>query len=158
RIEPVPAEPQNQAADRTQDDVVWKRRTAAVLAEHAAETRTERDGAHERNRTADAVYDSRTREIAERRVHNREPPVRSPAPVTDDRIDETGDADAVENVADEAAAANHCARRNRRASVRERKLEHPEREQRHAGRHVGVGEALEEEPGHADESVAGFEH
>ena len=66
--------------------------------------------------------------------HHGEPAVRPPRPVADDRIDESGDADAVEDVADEAAAADHGARRDRRARVGERELEHPERQQRHARR------------------------
>ena len=146
-IEAVPAEPQNQPAHGAQDDVVRQRRAAAVAPEDAAEARTERNRADERNRAADAVHDRRAREVAERRRrHRRQPAVRAPAPVADDRVDEAGDADAVENVADEAAAADHRARRDRRAGVGEGELEDPEREQRHAGRAVGVGQPLRKKP------------
>ena len=54
RVEAVPAEPEDQAADRAEDDVVRQRRTAAVAREDAAEPRTERDGAGERDGAADA--------------------------------------------------------------------------------------------------------
>ena len=46
-VEPVPAEPQDQAADRAEDDVVRQHGAAAVTGEHAAKTRAERDGAGE---------------------------------------------------------------------------------------------------------------
>ena len=52
-----------------------------------------------------------------------------------------GDADAVEQVADEAAAADHRARGDRRAGVGEGVLEHPVGEQRHAGGAVGRRQA-----------------
>ena len=55
----------------------------------------------ERNRAADRVDDGRAREVAERRRHRGEESVRTPGPVADDRIDEPGDADRVEDVADE---------------------------------------------------------
>ena len=119
---------------------------AAVALEDAAEPRTERNGAGQRDRAADGVHDGGAGEVAEReRLHDRQPAVRSPGPVADDRIDEAGDADAVEDVADEAAAADHGARRDRRARVGEGELEDPERQQRNAGGAVGVGEALQEE-------------
>ena len=80
------------------------------------------------------VHDGRAGEVVERRAHRGQPAVRTPGPVADDRVDEAGDADAVEHVADEAAAADHRARGDRRAGIGERELEDPEREQRNAGR------------------------
>ena len=142
RVEAVPAEPQDQAADRAEDDVVRQHRAAAVALEDAAEARTEGDGAGQRDRAADGVHDGRAGEVVERHAIDRQPAVRTPGPVADDRVDEAGDADAVEDVADEAAAADHRARGDRRAGVGEGELEHPEREQRHAGGAVGVGQAL----------------
>ena len=59
-----------------------------------------------------------------------QPAVRTPDPVADDRVDEAGDADAVEDVAHEAGAADHGARGDGRAGVGEGELEEPERQER----------------------------
>ena len=105
------------------------------------------------------VHDGRSGEVTEReRLHDRQPSVRSPRPVADDRIDEAGHADAVEDVADEAAAADHRARRDRRAGVGEGELEDPERQQRDAGRAVGVRRGPAGRSRGADEAVPRLEH
>src|SRR5262249_55559434 len=124
-IEPVPAEPENQAADGAEDDVVRQHRAAAVAGEDAPEPRAEHNRACQRDGAADRVDDGRSREITKRSgLHDREPAVWSPGPMADDRIDEASDADAVKNVADEPAAADHRARRNRRTRVSERELKY----------------------------------
>ena len=76
----------------------------------------------------------------------------------DDGIDEAGDAHAVEQVTDEAAAADHGARRDGGGRVSEGELEHPERQQRHARRAVGRGQALQAEARRADPRRARLEH
>jgi hypothetical protein len=81
--------------------------------------------------------------------------------VADDRVDEAGHSDAVKQVADEAAAANHRAGRDRRGRVCEGELEDPERQQRHAGAAVRRRQVLQEEPMRTDEpmcTTAVFEH
>ena len=64
-VEAVPAEPEDQAADRAQDDVVRRHRATAVALEDAAETRTEGDRAGQRDRAADGVHDGRAGEVVE---------------------------------------------------------------------------------------------
>src|SRR5262249_31398666 len=102
--------------------------------------------------------------LAERReevagcAHQSEEAVRTPSPVTDDRVDEAGNADRVDKVADEAGAADHGARRDRRAGVSESELEDPDREERNAGGFIRSGRALQEEPVVTDEAVALAEH
>ena len=91
-------------------------------------------------------------------AHGGEEAVRPPGPVTDDRVDEAGNADAVDQVADEAGAADHGARRNRRAGIGKGELEEPERQERNAPGLVGRRRALQEEPVIADEAVAVAEH
>src|ERR1043166_7040476 len=48
---------------------------AAVAAEHPAQPRAERDRADQRDGAADAVHHRRAREVAERRIHRRQPAV-----------------------------------------------------------------------------------
>ena len=78
--------------------------------------------------------------------------------MTDDRIDEAGDADAVEQIADKTGAADHRARGDRGAGVGEGELEEPERQERNAGGFIGCRSALQEEPVIADEAIAVAEH
>ena len=59
-----------------------------------------------------------------------EPTARTPDPVAEDRVDEAGHEDAVDDVALEARAADHRARGDRRCRVGERELEQEEREER----------------------------
>ena len=95
-------------------------------------------------------------EVAE--AHGREPAVRTPGPVTNDRVDEAGDTDRVENVADEATAADHRARGDGGSGVSERVLEDPVGQQRNARRAVGLRQALQEEPVGADPGRTVLEH
>ena len=78
--------------------------------------------------------------------------------MTDDRIDEAGHREAVKKIADETGAADHRARGDRRARIRKRKLEEPERQERNAGGFIGCRCALQEEPVIADEAIAVTEH
>ncbi len=78
--------------------------------------------------------------------------------MADDRVDEAGDAEAVEQVADESGAADHRARGDGGAGVGEGELEEPECQERDAGGFVGGRRVLQEEPVIADEAVAVAEH
>src|SRR5467141_306468 len=92
------------------------------------------------------------------RPHRREPSVRTPCPVSDNRVDETGHTDAVEEITDKAATADHRAGRNGGAGVSEGELENPEREQGDAGGAIGRRQTLKGKAVQADKSVSGLEH
>ena len=140
-VEAVPAEPQDDAADGGDGQVVRRRRAAAVALELAAEARSEGDGAGEGDDAADGVHDGRAGEVTEdgavgddavEPAHGvAEPAARAPDPVAEDRVDEAGHADAVEDVALEAGAADHGARGDRRRGVGEGELEQEEGQERH---------------------------
>ena len=113
----------------------------------ASEPWAENDGAGQRNESADGMNDRRAGEIMEAHAqrweevsgaaHRGQPAIRSPSPVSDDRIDETGDADAVEKIADESGATDHRARGDRRAGIGEGELEDPDCQERDARGFVG---------------------
>ena len=155
RVEPVPAEPQDHTADGRDREVVRGQGTPTVPLELATEPRAQDDGACERDEATDGVHHGRAREVAEHGpareaieeagCHVAEPAARTPHPVTEDRVDEAGDADRVEQVALEPRASHHGARRDRRAGVGERELEQPERQERHSRRAVGGRGAVQEE-------------
>src|SRR5579864_9183850 len=75
-----------------------------------------------------------------------------------DRINETGDGHAIEQVADESGAADHRARGNCGAGIGKGKLEDPDRQERYSGGFIGCRRILEKEPMVADEAVAMAEH
>ena len=168
RVEPVPAEPQDHTADGRDRQVVRGEGSPTVPLEPAAEPRAQDDRACERDEPTDGVHHGRAREVAEHGpareaveeagCHVAEPAARTPHPVTEDRVDEPGDADRVEQVALESRATDHGARRDRGARVGERELEQPERQERHAGRAVGGRRAVQEEVLRADQAVAFAEH
>src|ERR1700683_3353041 len=109
RIKPAPPEPEDQPAGGADDQVVRLHRSAAVALEDASEPRSKRDCARQRDDSSDRVDDGGSREVVEvNRIQIGQPSVRTPCPVSDDRIDEAGDADAIEQVADEIAAPDHC--------------------------------------------------
>src|SRR5207249_8517240 len=99
-IEPVPAEPQDDCADRADREVVWRQGTAAVPLEHPSQTGAERYRTGERDESADRVYHRRSGEVAEDgtvreaveelRRHVAQPAAWSPGPVAEDRVDEAG--------------------------------------------------------------------
>src|SRR5579863_5614546 len=91
-------------------------------------------------------------------AHQRQEAIGAPGPVTDNRIDETRDRDAVQQVSDESGTPDHCSRSNRRASVGEGKLKKPERQKRDAGTFVGCGNVFQEKPLVSDEAIAVAEH
>src|SRR6478735_4549566 len=85
-----------------------------VRLELPTETWAEHDRAAQGEHTTDHVDDGRAGEVAEHRVARKtvepahrvaEPAARTPDPVAEDRVDEAGHADAVEDVALEAGAA-----------------------------------------------------
>src|SRR6202043_3818473 len=75
-----------------------------------------------------------------------------------DGIDETGNGNAIKEVANKPGATDHRARGNGRASVGESKLENPDGKKCDAGGFIGCGRALQEEPVITDEAVAVTEH
>ena len=78
--------------------------------------------------------------------------------MANDGIDEAGDADRVEQIADKTGAADHCAGGDGGAGIGEGELEDPDGKERDAGGLIGFGSALQEEPVIADEAVAVAEH
>ena len=142
--------------------------SAAVAFEFAAKPRAQNDGAGQRNEPADSMHHGRPGKIMEthaqrgedvtRAAHSRQPAVRSPSPVSNDRIDETCDTDAVKEVADESGSTDHRARCNCRAGIRKGKLEDPDRQKCDARGFVGGRRMLQEEPVISDEPVAVAEH
>src|SRR6267154_1344804 len=91
-------------------------------------------------------------------AHGGQPAVRSPGPVSDDRINETRDADAVEKVTDESSASDHCPGGDGRASVGKSELEDPHREERYPSGFIGRRRVLQKEPVIADEPVTVSKH
>src|SRR5258708_31453848 len=91
-------------------------------------------------------------------AHVRQPTVRSPSPVSDDRVNETSDADAVKKVADETSAADHGPGSDSRACIGEGELEDPDCQEGHAGSFIGRWCVLEEEPVITNEPVAVAKH
>src|SRR6185436_8984675 len=127
RIETVPTEPQNQATARANDYIMCGHGSAAITFENTTQARTKNDGASQGDRTTDRVHNCRAGEVTESQwLHNSQPTIWTPSPVTNDGINETSDNDAVEQVADKARATDHCARCDRGACISKRKLEDPE--------------------------------
>ena len=143
-------------------------RSAAVAFEFPAESRAQNDSASQRDKSADRVDDRRSGEVMKGHArsrpemavaaHVREPPVRTPGPVTDHRIDEAGHADAVKKIADESRAADHRAGGDRRAGIGECELENPDGQERDTRRFIRFRRVLQEEPVIADKPVAVAEH
>ena len=128
---------------RRDRQIVRQHRSAAVALEPAAQPRPEDDRARQRDEAADGVNHGGTGEIMEAgsqprqeiagAAHGRQKAIRPPGPVPDDRVDETGNRDAVQQIADEAGAADHRARGDGGAGIGKRELEEPERQEGHAG-------------------------
>src|SRR5581483_3915746 len=78
--------------------------------------------------------------------------------MSDDWIDETGNSNAIKQIADESGASNHCARRYGRAGIGKSELKQPERQERNARGFIGRRHALQEEPVISNEAVAVAEH
>src|SRR5262249_40210135 len=149
------------ATDAGVGHVVTSRHGASVTLELASEAWPEGDGTGEGDHAADGVDDGGAGEVAERRGHRGEPGAPAPDPVADDRVDEARDADRVDQVADEAAAADHGTGGDGRARVGEGELEHPEGQEGDAGGAVRGREArvdTDEEVVRADPAVALAEH
>src|SRR5580700_6725605 len=91
-------------------------------------------------------------------THGCEEAIRSPRPVTNDGVDESGDADRVEQIANETGSTDHCTGRDGGAGVSKRELKDPDGKECHACRLIRFRRALEEEPVIADEAVAMAEH
>ena len=97
------------------------------------------------------------KEVA-RGAHRGEEAIWAPRPVADDRIDEAGNAERVDQVADESGAADHCAGGDGGAGIGEGELEDPDGKECDTGGLVGFGRFLQEEPVITDEPVAVAEH
>ena len=147
-IEPVPAEPQNQTAADGDRQIVRQHGLAAIALELASQPRPQNDGASQRDHSADGVDHRRAGKVMEAHAqrgeevavaaHQGQPAIRSPGPVSDDRVNETRHADAVKKIADESGAADHCARSDGRAGIGKGELEDPDCQEGHAGGFVGV--------------------
>src|SRR5665213_3075857 len=143
-------------------------RSATIALECAAEAWAENNRAGQRHKSADRVHDCGPGEIMERhsgrgpemsiRAHHGEPAIRTPGPVTDDRVNESGNGHAVKQVASESGAADHRSRGDSGAGIGESELEYPDRQERDACGFVRGWRALQEEPVIADEAVAVAEH
>src|ERR1700730_15473281 len=107
-IEPVPAKPKNEAATDGDSQIMRQHGPTPVALECAAQPWAENDRARQSDESANGMDHSRSSEIMEAHAqrwedissaaHVRQPAVRSPSPVSDDRVNETSDADAVEKV------------------------------------------------------------
>src|SRR5882762_6520739 len=82
----------------------------------------------------------------------------TPGPVADDRVNETGDAEAVKKVADETRPSDHRTGGDGRAGIGEGKLEDPNRKKSDARGFIRCRRILQEEPVVADETVAMGKH
>ncbi len=159
RVEPVPAEPEDDAADGGDHHVVARRHAAAVTLELATQARSEGNRAAQGDEAADRVHDRGTSEIVERgRVDRVEPAIRTPRPVAEDRIDEPGHAEAVQQVADEAGPTDHGAGGDGAAGIREGELEQEERQERDTRSAVRIRCTVQQEVLLADEAVTRTEH
>src|SRR5690349_11280311 len=87
-------------------------------------------------------------------AHQREPAIRTPSPMSNDWINEAGNADAVKQIADEASASDHRPGGDGRAGIGKGELEYPDCQERHTGGFVCRRCALEEEPVVANEPVS----
>src|SRR4030095_11147851 len=141
---------------------------AAVALEGSSEAWSKDNGTGKRDETTDRVHNGGTREIVEIhsqrrnevtvRSHRCQKSIRTPCPLTDDRIDISGNSHAVEQVADKSSAADHGTGGDRRTRVGKSKLEEPESKKRHAARLISRARALQTQPVHANEAVAMAEH
>src|ERR1700692_2198491 len=143
-------------------------RRATVAFESAAEAWTEANRSCQGDKSSDGVNDCGPGEVVEAHsgarpevavaAHVGQPTVRSPGPVADDRINETRDANAVQEVADEAGPSDHRTGGDGRAGIGEGELENPNGEERDAGGFISGRGVLQEEPVVADEAVSVCEH
>src|SRR6266403_1955695 len=91
-------------------------------------------------------------------AHQGQPAIRTPGPVANDRIDETGNGNTVEEIADKSGPADHRSGSDCGAGIRKSKLEDPDGEERDACGFVGRRCPLQEEPVISNESIAVAEH
>src|SRR6476646_4153165 len=116
---------------------------AAIPFEHASQTGTQNDGTCQRNGAADGMDDRRTCEITEgQRLHNGEPAIRPPGPVTDDWIDKSSHTHTIKQIADETCPPNHRTRCDCGTGIRKGKLKDPEGQQGNPGRTVNFWNTL----------------
>src|SRR5690348_13291979 len=142
--------------------------STAIALELASQPGTKNNRASQGDESSNGVNNRGTGEVMETcaqagkevsgAAHSRQPSVRAPSPVTDDRVNETGDADAVKKVAHEAGPPDHGARGDGRAGVSKGELEDPHGQERDACRFIGCRRALQEKPVIADKSVTMTEH
>src|SRR6185437_5754027 len=168
RIETIPAEPEQQAAASGNGEVVRHHGTAAVALELASQSRSENDRSGKSDETADRMNHGRAGEVVKTlsqsgkevagRSHGGKESIRTPGPVADDWVNEAGNGNAIEKVADESRTADHRSGCNRRAGVCEGELEKPKCKKRHARRLVRRRSIFQEEPVIADESISVTEH
>src|SRR5262249_52393058 len=111
RIKAVPAKPQDQTTDDGDREIMRQHRATTVALECATQAGTKADCACQGDPATDRVNDRRASEVVEVHAqageevtfgaHGVEETVWTPDPVPEDRIDEAGDANRVDHVADE---------------------------------------------------------
>src|SRR2546423_5991836 len=141
---------------------------ATITFEFAAKSWSEDNGPGQSDESADSMHHGGSGEVMETHAkrwekvaftaHQSQPSIRSPCPVSDDRINETGYADRVEQVPNESGTADHRARSDGRASVGKCELEDPHREERYPCAFIGRRRALQEEPVISDKPVTVCKH
>src|SRR5436305_4955823 len=165
-VEPVPAEPQDHAAEGADGEVVGREWTAAVPLERSAQAGPESDAAGQGDDSADGVHHGGAGEVTENRAAHEiledahgvaQPAARTPDPMAEDRVQEAGDGGAVEDVALESGTADHGPRRDGRGGVGEGELEQPEGHEGDPGGAVGLRRTMQEEVLVPDKPVAGAE-
>src|SRR5438067_3718890 len=90
--------------------------------------------------------------------HVSQPAIRTPSPMSDDWVNETGDADAIKKIADKPGATDHGAGGDGRAGIGESELENPDGQKGDTGTLISRRRVLQEEPVIADKSVAVAKH
>src|SRR5215831_1806810 len=98
-VEAVPAEPENQTTYDRDGEIVRRHWPATVALELAAQPGAKHDGSGDRHPAADGMHNGRscevmkvhseTRQETACRSHCREEPIWSPAPVAENRVNET---------------------------------------------------------------------
>ena len=130
-VEAEPADPEEEHAERSEDERVAGNRIRLAVGTVLSDTRAERDCASERDPSADGVDDRRAREVVE--AEGLDPALRrlarerAPHPVAAYRVDDSRHDHRVDEIALELDAFRDCARYDRRGGRGEHRLEEEER-------------------------------
>ena len=130
-VEAEPADPEEEDAERAEDEAVARDRVRLAVMTVLADARAEHHRAREGQPAADRVDDRRTGEVVEAQGLDPTDGFRTvqtaPHPVARHRVDERGDERRVDQVAAELDALRHRARDDRRGRRGEHGLEEEER-------------------------------